>query len=126
MDEVDIEDLTIEQYFRMTQESQILKKVDDMTIAEYLEYKEAMKTQDYNEYQPHSAKADVLTTYRDHLSPRHKSPDLPLDTKTNPYLQASQSIVHPKITKTTGKYTREVEEQSNQGLGNRYSLKDKN
>ncbi|GKB53753.1 zinc knuckle CX2CX4HX4C containing protein [Tanacetum coccineum] len=88
MNEVDIEDLTIEQYFRMTQESQIPKKVDDMTIAEYLEYEEAMKTHDYDEYQPHSAKAD-----------------------------ASQSPVHPKITKTTGKYTREVKEQSNQGLG---------
>ncbi|GJU68624.1 hypothetical protein Tco_1254883 [Tanacetum coccineum] len=113
MDEVNIEDLTIEQYFIMTQESQIPKKVDDITIAEYLEYKEAMKTQDYGEYQPHSAKANVLTTYRDHLSLRHKSLDPLLDTKTNPYLHASQSPVHSKITKTTSKYTREVEEQSN-------------
>ncbi|GJS65072.1 hypothetical protein Tco_0679636 [Tanacetum coccineum] len=116
MDEVDFEDLTIEQYFRMTQESHIPKKVDDMTIAEYLEYEETMKTQDYDEYQPHSAKVDVLTTYRDHLSPRHKSPDPPLDTKTNPYLQASQSPIHPKITKTISKYTREIKEQSNRGL----------
>ncbi|GJR35251.1 hypothetical protein Tco_1210935 [Tanacetum coccineum] len=117
MDEVDIEDLTIEQYFRMTQESQKPKKVDDMTIAEYLGDEEAMKTQDYNEYQPNSTKADVLTIYKDHLSPHHKSPVSPLDTKTNPYHQASQSPVHPKITKTTTKYTREIEEQSNQGLG---------
>ncbi|GJV00400.1 RNA-directed DNA polymerase, eukaryota, reverse transcriptase zinc-binding domain protein [Tanacetum coccineum] len=117
MDEVDIENFTIKQYLRLTQENQIPKKVDDMTIAEYLEYEETMKIQDYDEYQPHSAKADVLTTYRDHLSPRHKSPDPPLDTKTKPYLQASQSPVHPKITKTTSKYAREIKEQSNQGLG---------
>ncbi|GJS32985.1 RNA-directed DNA polymerase, eukaryota, reverse transcriptase zinc-binding domain protein [Tanacetum coccineum] len=116
MDEVDIENLTIEQYLRLTQENQIPKKVDDMTIAEYLEYEETMKTQDYDEYQPHSTKADVLTTYRDHLSPHHKSPDPSLDTKTNPYLQASQSPVHPKITKTMSKYAREIKEQSNQGL----------
>ncbi|GJW32860.1 hypothetical protein Tco_0052892 [Tanacetum coccineum] len=116
MDEVDIENLTIEQYLRLTQENKIPKKVDDMTIAEYLKYKETMKTQDYDEYQPHSTKAYVLTTYKDHLSPQHKSPDPPLDTKTNPYLQASQSPVHPKITKTTSKYAREIEEQSNQGL----------
>ncbi|GJZ96646.1 hypothetical protein Tco_0668980 [Tanacetum coccineum] len=93
-----------------------------MTIAEYLEYEETIKTQDYDEYQPHSAKADVPTRYRDHLSPRHKSPDPPLDAKTNPYFQASQSPIHPKITKTLSKHTRENEvikkrEQSDQGLG---------
>ncbi|GJZ40744.1 hypothetical protein Tco_0587630 [Tanacetum coccineum] len=38
MDEVDIEDLTIEQHLRLTQESQTPKKIEDMTIAEYLEY----------------------------------------------------------------------------------------
>ncbi|GJU25706.1 hypothetical protein Tco_1164327 [Tanacetum coccineum] len=38
MDEVDIEDLTIEQYLRLTKESQTPKKIEDMTIAEYLEY----------------------------------------------------------------------------------------
>ncbi|GKA04985.1 hypothetical protein Tco_0684105 [Tanacetum coccineum] len=38
MDEVDIEDLTIEQYLRLTQESHTPKKIEDMTIAEYLEY----------------------------------------------------------------------------------------
>ncbi|GJU92021.1 putative reverse transcriptase domain-containing protein [Tanacetum coccineum] len=38
MDEVDIEDLTIEQYLRLTQESQTPKKIEDMTITEYLEY----------------------------------------------------------------------------------------
>ncbi|GJU44933.1 hypothetical protein Tco_1202199 [Tanacetum coccineum] len=112
-----IKDLTIEQYFRLTQESQIPKKIDDMTIAEYLEYEETIKTQDYDEYQPHSAKADIPTKYKDHLIPRHKSPDPPLDTRTNAYLQALQSPIHPKIAKTPSKYTRENEEQSNQGLG---------
>ncbi|GKC28283.1 hypothetical protein Tco_1035577 [Tanacetum coccineum] len=116
MEEVDIEDLTIEQYFRLTQESQIPKKVDDMTIAEYLEYEKTIKTQDYDEYQPYSAKADVSTKYRDNLSPRHKNHAPPLDTETNPYLQASQSPVHPKIAKTSSKYTREIKEQSNKGL----------
>ncbi|GJW35941.1 hypothetical protein Tco_0058861 [Tanacetum coccineum] len=58
MDEVDIEDLTIEQYIMLTQENQIPKKVDDMTIAEYMEYEETMKNQDYDEYQPHSTKSD--------------------------------------------------------------------
>ncbi|GKC54925.1 hypothetical protein Tco_1077670, partial [Tanacetum coccineum] len=35
MDEVDIKDLTIEQYLRLTQENQTPKKIEDMTIAEY-------------------------------------------------------------------------------------------
>ncbi|GJW68640.1 hypothetical protein Tco_0123064 [Tanacetum coccineum] len=34
MDEVDIEDLTIEQYLRLIQESQTPKKIEDMTIAD--------------------------------------------------------------------------------------------
>ncbi|GJU34021.1 hypothetical protein Tco_1182375 [Tanacetum coccineum] len=38
MDGVDIDNLTIEQYLRLTQESQTPKKIKDMTIAEYLEY----------------------------------------------------------------------------------------
>ncbi|GJY23446.1 hypothetical protein Tco_0397104 [Tanacetum coccineum] len=42
MDEVDIEDLTIEQYLRLTQESQTPKKIEDMTIAEYLEYEKTV------------------------------------------------------------------------------------
>ncbi|GJW64239.1 RNA-directed DNA polymerase, eukaryota, reverse transcriptase zinc-binding domain protein [Tanacetum coccineum] len=124
IDGVDIEDLTIERYLELTQNHapSVGIKVDDMTIAKYLEYEETIKTQDYNEYQPHSAKADVPTRYRDHLCPRHKSPDPPLDAKTNPYFQASQSPIHPKITKTPSKYTKENEvikkrEQSDQGLG---------
>ncbi|GKB86622.1 hypothetical protein Tco_0958894 [Tanacetum coccineum] len=38
MDIVDIDNLTNEQYLRLTQESQTPKKIEDMTIAEYLEY----------------------------------------------------------------------------------------
>ncbi|GKB23758.1 hypothetical protein Tco_0863159 [Tanacetum coccineum] len=119
IDVMDIKDLTIEQYLELTQNHapSVGIKIDDMTIAEYLEYDETIKTQDYNEYQPHSAKTDVPTKYMDHLSPFHKSPDPPLDAKTNPYLQASQSPIHPKITKTPSIYTRENEEQINRGLG---------
>ncbi|GJU66825.1 reverse transcriptase domain-containing protein [Tanacetum coccineum] len=118
MDEVDIEDLTIEQYLELTQENPTPRvgiKVDDMTITEYLKYEETIKTQDYNDYQPHSAKTNVPTRYRDHLSPNP-----PLDAKTNPYFQASLSLIHPEITKFSSKHTRENEvikerEQSNQG-----------
>ncbi|GJU44438.1 hypothetical protein Tco_1201704 [Tanacetum coccineum] len=42
MDEVDIEDLTIEQYLRLTKENQTPKKIEDMTIAEYVEYEKKM------------------------------------------------------------------------------------
>ncbi|GJR35351.1 hypothetical protein Tco_1211035 [Tanacetum coccineum] len=42
MDEVDIEDLTIEQHLRLTQENQTPKKIEDMTIAEYVEYEKKM------------------------------------------------------------------------------------
>ncbi|GKD63716.1 hypothetical protein Tco_1305824 [Tanacetum coccineum] len=38
MDEVDIEDLTIEQYLKLTQENHTPKKIEEMTISEYLEY----------------------------------------------------------------------------------------
>ncbi|GKA76897.1 hypothetical protein Tco_0783358 [Tanacetum coccineum] len=38
MDRVDIDNLTIEQYLRMIQESQTPKKIEDMTIAKYVEY----------------------------------------------------------------------------------------
>ncbi|GJW06021.1 hypothetical protein Tco_1568444 [Tanacetum coccineum] len=103
MDGVDIENLTIEQYLELIKENHAPSvgiKVDDITIAEYLEYEETIKTQDYDDYQPHLAKDDVPTRYKGHLSPRHKSPDPPLDAKTNPYFQASLSPIHPKITQT--------------------------
>ncbi|GJY70611.1 hypothetical protein Tco_0474314 [Tanacetum coccineum] len=60
MGEINIDDLTIEQYFKLTQENHapsIGMKVDDMTIAEYLEYEETIKTQDYDGYQTYSNKA---------------------------------------------------------------------
>ncbi|GJZ93174.1 hypothetical protein Tco_0665239 [Tanacetum coccineum] len=125
MDGVNIEDLTIEQYLKLTQENHapnIGVKVDDMTIAEYLEYEETIKTQDYDDYQPHSTKASGSIRYRDHVSPRHKILDPPLDTKTNPYFQTSLSYIHPKTTKILTKHTREddidkKQEQNDEGLG---------
>ncbi|GJV88983.1 BYPASS-related protein [Tanacetum coccineum] len=45
---INIDDLTIEQYLRLTSENQtpsMVKKVDDMTINEYIEYEERMKRQ---------------------------------------------------------------------------------
>ncbi|GJX40723.1 hypothetical protein Tco_0255713 [Tanacetum coccineum] len=45
---INIDDLTIEQYLRLTSEKQtpsIVKKVDDVTINEYIEYEERMKRQ---------------------------------------------------------------------------------
>ncbi|GJV63307.1 hypothetical protein Tco_1474135 [Tanacetum coccineum] len=48
MDRINIDDLTIEQYLRLTQDNQtpsMVKKVVDMTIAEYIEYEERMKRQ---------------------------------------------------------------------------------
>ncbi|GJX43395.1 reverse transcriptase domain-containing protein [Tanacetum coccineum] len=58
MDGINIDDLTIEQYLRLTQENQtpsMVKKVDDMTISEYIEYVERMKRQynrNYGSYFP--------------------------------------------------------------------------
>ncbi|GJW33979.1 reverse transcriptase domain-containing protein [Tanacetum coccineum] len=48
MNDVDIEDLTIEQYLRLTQESQTPKKIEDMTIAEYLEYEKKVNENHIN------------------------------------------------------------------------------
>ncbi|GKC26977.1 hypothetical protein Tco_1034271 [Tanacetum coccineum] len=48
MDRININDLTIEQYLRLTQVNQtpsMVKKVDDMTITKYVEYEERMKEQ---------------------------------------------------------------------------------
>ncbi|GJX44156.1 hypothetical protein Tco_0260832 [Tanacetum coccineum] len=63
MDEVDIEDLTIKQYLRLTQESQKPKKIEDMTIAEYLEYEKTV-----NENHIGNTKS-YLSTYFDKGSP---------------------------------------------------------
>ncbi|GJT83700.1 hypothetical protein Tco_1058042 [Tanacetum coccineum] len=69
MDGVDIEDLIIKQYLELTQENHapnVGVKVDNMTIAEYLEYEETMKIQDYDTYQPHSTRAAISTRHKGH------------------------------------------------------------
>ncbi|GJU97008.1 hypothetical protein Tco_1326279 [Tanacetum coccineum] len=48
MDEVDTKDLTIEQYLRLTQENQTPKKIEDMTITEYVEYEKKMNENHIN------------------------------------------------------------------------------
>ncbi|GJY73952.1 hypothetical protein Tco_0478383, partial [Tanacetum coccineum] len=48
IDGINLDDLTIEQYLRLIQEHQtpsMVKKVDDMTIAKYVEYEERIKRQ---------------------------------------------------------------------------------
>ncbi|GJZ49120.1 hypothetical protein Tco_0603310 [Tanacetum coccineum] len=86
--------------------------IEDLTTEQYLELKKDNHTPNV---------VDVPTRYRGHLSPHHKSPDPPLDAKTNPYFQASLSPIHLKITKTPSQHTKENEvikerEQSVQGL----------
>ncbi|GJZ67639.1 putative ribonuclease H-like domain-containing protein, partial [Tanacetum coccineum] len=65
MDEADIEDLTIEQYLRLTQESQTPKKIEDMTIAEYVEYEKKV-----NENHISNTKS-YLPTYFGKITPTH-------------------------------------------------------
>ncbi|GJY65612.1 helicase [Tanacetum coccineum] len=65
MDGVDVEDLTIEQYLRLTQESQTPKKIEDMTIAEYLEYEKMMNMNHIS-----NAKS-YLPTYFGESTPTH-------------------------------------------------------
>ncbi|GKA46452.1 hypothetical protein Tco_0739335 [Tanacetum coccineum] len=48
MDGINIDDITIEQYLRLTKENQtpsMVRKIDDMAITEYIEYEERMKRQ---------------------------------------------------------------------------------
>ncbi|GJY29195.1 putative reverse transcriptase domain-containing protein [Tanacetum coccineum] len=65
MDKVDIEDLTIEQYLRLTQESQTPKNIEDMTIAEYLKYEKKV-----NENHISNTKS-YLPTYFGKSTPTH-------------------------------------------------------
>ncbi|GJS74056.1 hypothetical protein Tco_0706897 [Tanacetum coccineum] len=65
MDEVDIEDLTIEQYLRLTQESQTSKKIEDMTIAEYLEHEKKVNENHINNNKSY------LPTYFGKSTPTH-------------------------------------------------------
>ncbi|GJX11539.1 hypothetical protein Tco_0201398 [Tanacetum coccineum] len=122
MDGINIDDLTIEQYLRLTQEnhaSSMVKKVDDMTIVEYLEYEEAMKIQDYEGYQPNSV--GVSTKHMGYLSLIHKSHSISSETKTDPHFQSPSSPTYTKITKSPAKYELTFKgtkhEQSNDGLG---------
>ncbi|GJV87523.1 hypothetical protein Tco_1531461 [Tanacetum coccineum] len=54
MDEVDIEDLAMEHYLRLIQESQKPKKIEDMTIAEYLEYEKKEFAHYFDPNQPNA------------------------------------------------------------------------
>ncbi|GKC97406.1 hypothetical protein Tco_1167681 [Tanacetum coccineum] len=65
MDEVDIKDLIIEQYLRLTQESQTPKNIKDMTIAEYLEFEKMV-----NENHIINTKS-YLPTYFNICTPTH-------------------------------------------------------
>ncbi|GJT15776.1 hypothetical protein Tco_0874482 [Tanacetum coccineum] len=65
MDGVDIEDLTIEQYLRLTQENQTPKKIEDMTITEYVENKKKV-----NENHISNTKS-YLPTYFGKSTPTH-------------------------------------------------------
>ncbi|GKB08709.1 reverse transcriptase domain-containing protein [Tanacetum coccineum] len=65
MDRVDIDNVTIEQYLRLTQESQTPKKIEDMTITEYLEYEKKV-----NENHISNTKS-YLPTYFSESTPTH-------------------------------------------------------
>ncbi|GKE16767.1 hypothetical protein Tco_1424344 [Tanacetum coccineum] len=67
MDEVDIEDLTIEQYLKLTQENQTPKKIEDMTIAEYVEYEKEMSENHISNTKTY------LLTYFSKCAPTHDS-----------------------------------------------------
>ncbi|GKC96446.1 reverse transcriptase domain-containing protein [Tanacetum coccineum] len=90
MDGINIDDLTIEQYLRLTQEHQtpsMVKKVDDMTIAEYVEYKEKIKRQynrNFGSYFPTYFGHNTSTNNTTHEFPRNTyfNP-IPPNTKSN-------------------------------------------
>ncbi|GKC07371.1 putative reverse transcriptase domain-containing protein [Tanacetum coccineum] len=65
MDGVDIDNLTIEQYLRLTQESQTPKKIEDMPIVEYMEYEKKV-----NENHISNTKS-YLPTYFGKSTPTH-------------------------------------------------------
>ncbi|GJW77980.1 reverse transcriptase domain-containing protein [Tanacetum coccineum] len=82
MDGINIDDLTIEQYIRLTQENQtpsLVKKVDDMTITEYIEYEERMKRQ----YSRNSG--SYLPTYSGHCTSNNNTTiEFPRNAYFNP------------------------------------------
>ncbi|GJZ31101.1 hypothetical protein Tco_0576148 [Tanacetum coccineum] len=81
-DGVNIDDLTIEQYLRLTQENQtpsMVKKVDDMTISEYIKYEDRMKRQ----YSRNSL--SYFPTYFGHCtSSNNTTIEFPCNTYFNP------------------------------------------
>ncbi|GKD62525.1 hypothetical protein Tco_1300034, partial [Tanacetum coccineum] len=82
MDGINIDDLTIEQYLRLTQENQtpsMVKKVDDMTIAKYIEYEERMKRQYNRNY------GTYFPTYSGHFTSNNNTTiEFPHNTYFNP------------------------------------------
>ncbi|GKD24518.1 hypothetical protein Tco_1230732, partial [Tanacetum coccineum] len=63
----DIEDLTSEQYLRLTQENRTPKKIEDMTIAEYVEYEKKMSENHISNTKTY------LPTYFSKCAPTHDS-----------------------------------------------------
>ncbi|GKD52658.1 hypothetical protein Tco_1281634 [Tanacetum coccineum] len=84
MDGINIDDLTIEQYLMLTQEHRtpsMVKKVDDMTIAEYVEHEERIKRQ----YSRNSG--SYFPTYFDHYtSSNNTTLEFPRNTYFNPII----------------------------------------
>ncbi|GJX91068.1 reverse transcriptase domain-containing protein [Tanacetum coccineum] len=85
MDGINIDNLAIEQYLRLAQEHHthsMVKKVDDMTIAEYVEYEERIKRQYNRNY------GSYFPTYFGHYT-THEFPHntyfnpIPPNTKSN-------------------------------------------
>ncbi|GJV55461.1 reverse transcriptase domain-containing protein [Tanacetum coccineum] len=82
MEGIDINDLTIEQYFRLTSENQtpsMGKKIDAMTINKYMKYEESMKRQ----YSRNSG--SYFPTYFGHYAPSNNTTlKIPHNTYLNP------------------------------------------
>ncbi|GJW36262.1 hypothetical protein Tco_0059182 [Tanacetum coccineum] len=75
---INIDDLTIEQYLRLTSENQtpsMVKKVNDMTINEYMKYEERMKRQykdmEHDEEVGHTSDKESVTSKHEALDPAH-------------------------------------------------------
>ncbi|GJT72029.1 reverse transcriptase domain-containing protein [Tanacetum coccineum] len=112
MDGINIDDLTIKQYLRLTLEHRthsMVKKVDDMTIAEYVEYEERIKrkyNRNFGSYFPtyfdHCTSSNNTTLefphniYFNPISPNtkfnHDSKDMELDEETG-YTTDEESIM---------------------------------
>ncbi|GJR35676.1 reverse transcriptase domain-containing protein [Tanacetum coccineum] len=132
MDGINIEDLTIEQYRRLTQENQtpsMVKKVDDMTIAEYMEYKEMIKrkySRNFGSYFPtyfgHCTSSNNTTlefpcnTYFNTIPPNTKfnydSKDMELDEEAG-YTTDEESVMseHEAIDPVHGVNTQSFKEE---------------